>query len=151
MYVTLASAALVGHRWSWQAQTTPLIRINKLSLDPADSGIYRGSLCPQLVVPASALLQSCSVSPRRREGMEKPVTVSGIIVASGEIASGELVDGVVVEQPSADSVQRKVHGLLRDGLQIVSVAEGESYMRSLTTEQKAVGKWAGYHLSLIHI
>ena len=27
----------------------------------------------------------------------------------------------------------------------VSVAEGESYMRSLTTEQKAVGKWAGYH------
>ena len=77
--------------------------------------------------------------------MEKPVTVSGIIVASGEIASGELVDGAVVEQPSADAVQRKVHGLLRDNLQVVSVAEGESYMRSLTTEQKAVGKWAGYH------
>ena len=36
--------------------------------------------------------------------MEKPVTVSGIIVASGEIASGELVDGAVVEQPSADAV-----------------------------------------------
>ncbi len=77
--------------------------------------------------------------------MDKPVTVSGIVVASGDVASGELVDGVVVEQPSADSVQRKVHGLLRDNLQVVSVAEGESYMRSLTTEQKAVGKWAGYH------
>ena len=79
------------------------------------------------------------------ESMDKPVTVSGIVVASGEIASGELVDGMVVEQPSADAVQRKVHGLLRDGLHIVSVAEGESYMRSITTEQKAVGKWAGYH------
>ena len=26
-----------------QAQEAPLIRINKLSLDPADSGIYRAS------------------------------------------------------------------------------------------------------------
>ena len=36
--------------------------------------------------------------------MDKPaVTVSGIIVASGEIASGELVDGLVVEQPAQHS------------------------------------------------
>eukprot|EP00937_MAST-01D_sp_MAST-1D-sp2_P003249 g3249.t1 len=58
------------------------------------------------------------------------------------------VSGVVVaQQPGAvaGDIQAKVHGLVRNRLQIVTSADAEAYMRSLTPDQKATDKFLGYH------
>ena len=58
-----------------------------------------------------------------------------------------VVQGVVMAQPGAvaGDIQSKVHGLVRNGLQIITSADAEAYMRSLTPEQKATKNFTGYY------
>ena len=61
------------------------------------------------------------------------------------VQGAPVVQGAIVTQPGAvaGDIQAKVHGLVRNGLQIIHVADAVAYMKSLTPEQKTTDKFTG--------